>query len=72
MAKQDPVTLARYAYDNGLLNEPGWKFLRHTAKRQRFLNVIINSVKRRKDPNQVKYKFGVRVPCDRIPVKKSV
>ena len=62
MAKQDPVTLARYAYDNGLLNEPGWKFLRRTAKRQRFLNVIINAVKRRKDPNQVKYKFGVRVP----------
>ena len=32
MAKQDPVTLARYAHDNGLLNEPGWKFLRRTAK----------------------------------------
>ena len=32
MAKQDPVTLARYAYDNGLLNEPGWKFLHRTAK----------------------------------------
>ena len=62
MAKQDSVTLARYAYDNGLLNEPGWKFLRRTAKRQRFLNAIINSVKRRNDPNQVKYKFGVRVP----------
>ena len=34
MAKQDPVTLARYAHDNGLLNEPGWKFLCRTAKRQ--------------------------------------
>ena len=34
MAKQDPVTLARYAHDNDLLNEPGWKFLRRTAKRQ--------------------------------------
>ena len=46
MAKQDPVTF--YAYDNGLLNEPGWKFLRRTAKRQQFLNAIINSVKRRR------------------------
>ena len=62
MPKQDPVTLARYAHDNGLLNEPGWKFLRCTAKRQRFLNAIINSVKRCNDPNQVEYKFGVRVP----------
>ena len=63
MAKQAPVTLAHYAYDNGLLSEPGWKFLRRTAKRQRFLNAIINSVKRSNDPSQVKYKFGVCVPC---------
>ena len=62
IAKQDPVTLARYAHDNGLLNKPGWKFLCHIAKCQRFLNVIVNSVKRHTDPNQVKYKFGVRVP----------
>ena len=32
MAKQDPVTLARYAHDHDLLNKPGWKFLRQTAK----------------------------------------
>ena len=32
-SKQDPVTLARYAHDHGLLNKPGWKFLRRTAKR---------------------------------------
>ena len=62
MVKQDPVTLARYAHDNGLLNEPGWQFLCCNAKCQRFLNVIVNSIKRRTDPNQVKYKFGVRVP----------
>ena len=62
MAEQDPVTLARYAHDNGLLNEPGWKFLRHIDKRQRFLIAIINSVKRHTNPNQVKYKFGVCVP----------
>ena len=32
IAKQDPVTLAQYAFDNGLLNNSGWKFLCHTAK----------------------------------------
>ena len=62
MVKQDPVTLACYAHDNGLLNKPGWKFLCCIAKHQRFLNVIINSIKRCTDPNQVKYKFGVHIP----------
>ena len=32
MAKQDLVTLARYAHDHDLLNKPGWKFLQWTAK----------------------------------------
>ena len=32
IAKQDPVTLARYAHDHDLLNKPGWKFLWQTAK----------------------------------------
>ena len=62
IGKQDPVTIARYGHDNGLLNKPGWKFLQCTAKRQRFINVIMNAIKRRNDANQVRYKFGVRVP----------
>ena len=66
IGKQDTVTIARYGHDNGLLNKPGWKFLRCTANRQRFINVIMNAIKRRNDANQVKYKFGVRVPSCRI------
>ena len=62
IAIQDPVTLARYAFDNGLLNKPGWKVLCRTAKRQRFVNVITNAIKRRKDNSQVRYKFSVQVP----------
>ena len=54
IAKQDPVTLARYAFNNGLLNKPGWKFLHRTAKRQCFVNVITNAIRRRKDNNQVR------------------
>ena len=61
IGKQDPVTVARYAHDKGLLNKPGWKFLRRTAKRRRFINVILNSIQRRKNPNQIRYKFRVRV-----------
>ena len=62
MGKYDEITIAKYAQDNDLLNKPGWKFLRGTAKRQRLLHVALNAIKRRKDPNQICYKFGVRLP----------
>ena len=62
MGKQDPMTLSCYTHDKGMLNKPGWKFLCLTAKRQRFVNVILQSMKRHTDPNQVKYKFGIRIP----------
>ena len=55
MAKQDLVTLARYAHDHDLINKPGWKFLRRTAKH-------MNAIKRRGMANQVQYKFGVHIP----------
>ena len=38
MAKDDPVTLAKYALDNDLLELPGWKRLRCIAKNQKKLN----------------------------------
>ena len=41
IAKQDPVTLARYAFDNGLLNKPGWNFLCRTAKQQHFVMSLL-------------------------------
>ena len=53
MAKQDPVMVAKYAYDHNLLNTPGWKFLHRTAKCQWFVHSILNAIKRRKNPNQV-------------------
>ena len=62
ISKCDEITLAKYAKDNDLLSKPGWKFLRKTAKRQRFLNVALNALKRRRDPTQIRYKFGVRLP----------
>ena len=63
IAKQDPVTLAKYAHDHDLLNKPGWKFLRRTAKRHQFVNAIMNEIKKRGMANQVQYKFGVHIPC---------
>ena len=45
MAKEDPVTLADYCADNGLLNTHGWKFLKCTTKRLKFVNVLQNAIK---------------------------
>ena len=46
MAKQDPVTLAWYAQDKSLLNQPGWKFLKKTARHLQFVQVLQNVIKR--------------------------
>ena len=46
MAKQDLVTLAWYAQDKSLLNQPGWKFLKKTARCLRFVQVLQNAIKR--------------------------
>ena len=62
IAKFDPVTVAMYAHEHGLLNTLGWRFLQQTAKRQRFINVAINNAKRRSNPKQIRYKFGVKIP----------
>ena len=53
IAKQDPVTLAKYDHDHDLLNKPGWKFLWRTAKCHQFVNAIMNAIKRRGMANQV-------------------
>ena len=64
IGKHDEITLAKYAKENDLLSKPGWKFHRKTAKRQQFLNVALNAIKRCHDPTQIRYKFGVRLPCN--------
>ena len=62
IGKSDPVSLACYALDNDMLQKPGWKFLRHTARCLCFVNVELNAAKHRADPRQVRYKLGVHVP----------
>ena len=62
IAKFDPVTVAMYAHEHGLLNTLGWRFLQQTAKRQRFINDSINNAKRHSNPKQIHYKFGAKIP----------
>ena len=67
MAKDDPVSCARYGMNNNLLNKPGWKALKRIAKRYHKVHKVeINQAKRgRHNPKkkkEKKFKFGVQVP----------
>ena len=61
IAKDDPVTLAKYARENNLLETPGWKFLQRIVRRAKVLKRMLNQV-RLKLKKAVRYKFGVRIP----------
>ena len=62
MAKEDPVTCAIYAKDNGLLNKPGWKRFKRIAKRQKKLLRLANQAKLKSFRTKKVYKFGVEIP----------
>jgi hypothetical protein len=62
IGKDDPATTALYAKEHDLLTTPGWKFLRRTARRAKFLQRMLNQSQRQQMHDAVRYKFGVRVP----------
>jgi len=62
MISYDPVTLAVYAKENGLLDTPGWKKLKKYARRAKKLLRMVNGNKKAQRYNAITYKFGVRVP----------
>ena len=62
IAKDDPVTCAMYAKDNGLLDTPGWKQFKSLAKRQHKFTRMINQAKLRSYNTAPKFKNGYQVP----------
>ena len=62
MAVDDPVTCAKYAKDNDLLDTPGWKRFKPLAKRTKKFIRMLTQAFLPKRKNAVKYKFGVRIP----------
>ena len=64
LAKDDPVTCTIYAEEHNLLEEDGWKKLRHIAKRQKKLLRMVKQAKLRSYRTAPKYKFGYQVPRD--------
>ena len=64
MKDDDPITIAKYAVENNMLETPGWRSLKRYAKRQKKLDRLINQVKLRSFRTAPRYKYGFRVPRD--------
>jgi hypothetical protein len=62
IAKDDPVTCAIYAKDNGLLDSPGWKQFKSIAKRQNTLTRMVNQAKLKSYNSAPKFKSGFQIP----------
>jgi len=64
----DPVAVAIYARDNGLLDEPGWKLpgLKKMAKTQKKLLRLANKAKLHSFHNKPVYMYGFQVPRNHI------
>ena len=62
IAKDDPATVAQYAYDSGLLDTPGWQRFRKMAKNQKKLLRQVNQAKLRSYRTAPRYKYGYEIP----------
>ena len=58
----DPVTVALYAKQKGLLDEPGFKSLKKIANREKKMIRMLNQSKLRSYRRAPIYKYGFRVP----------
>jgi len=64
IAADDPVSCAQYAKENNLLEKPGWKQFRNTARRQKKFIRMMNQAKLRSYRTSPKYMFGYEIPRD--------
>jgi len=62
IAKDDPVSAATYAYQNDLLETPGWKHLRHIVKNQKKFGRMAKQAALKSIRRAPIYMFGVQVP----------
>ena len=61
--KDDPATLAKYAYDNDLTDKTVWKWTKRYSKNIKKLKRMVRNLRASKRSSRgIKYQFGVRVP----------
>jgi hypothetical protein len=59
MIKDDPIMVAKYAKEQGLLNTPGWKKLQKFACRIKKFLLMVKHANLQRAPCGVRFKFGV-------------
>jgi hypothetical protein len=64
MIKDDPIWVAKYAKEQGLLDTPGWKKLQKFVSRIKKFLRMINQAKLQRGPRGIRFRFGVQVPCN--------
>jgi hypothetical protein len=60
--KDDPVTCAFYAHEQGLLEEEGWKRFKGIVKREKKMLHMVNQSRIKATRNTPRYKFGYHIP----------
>ena len=58
----DPVEVAMYAKENGMLDEPGWRRCKNYVKNNKKLARMIHQARLKCNRNAPRYKYGVQVP----------
>ena len=62
IAVDDPVTCAKYAKENDLLELPGWKRFKRLASHEKKFTRMLRQAHASKKKNATKYVFGVKTP----------
>jgi hypothetical protein len=62
IGKEDPISCATYAKEHGLLNTPGWKFLKRVLNTKETIERTVLTTSLQSFRHSPIYMFGVRVP----------
>jgi hypothetical protein len=62
IGKDDPVSCAKYAKENNLLDEPGWKRFRRLVKHDKTFKRLVNQSRLTSIRRGTIYKYGFEVP----------
>jgi hypothetical protein len=60
--QDDPISVAVYAKDNGLLNTDGWRSCKRYVSNAKKLSRMVNQAKLKSMRNRPVYKYGFQVP----------
>ena len=64
MRRDDTIYLAKYAHDNYLIKNTGWKLLHRFMKNNKKMNRLFKAAKAKHQNNTLRIKFVMDIPCD--------